>query len=168
MGKAHFSVLKMGKSEDCYKCLFFSPILGEDYNFISQCIFSSLCGLKDICVQLARYIQDSFCHYCWTFPGLFFERLIAKSGKGSQLKNFRWMKSHQNYLAFLEKQKFVNKSFASSNIYFTSEQFPLINEDGDISNSLDWILSSLETKSSKSILSVCVLKLRHQFLVKGS
>ena len=29
------------------------------------------------------------------------------------------------------------QEFASSNIYFTSENFPLINEDGDISNSLD-------------------------------
>ena len=47
------------------------------------------------------------------------------------------LKSDQKYLAFLEKQKFVNKSFASSNMYFTSENFPLINEDGDISNSLD-------------------------------
>ena len=77
------------------------------------------------------------------------------------------MKIHQNFLlAFLKKKKIVNKSFASSNIYFTSENFPLINEDGDKSNSLDWILSSLETKSSKSILSVRVLKLHHEFLWK--
>ena len=33
---------------------------------------------------------------------------------------------------------------------------------------LTLLLASLETKSNKSILSVCVLKLRHEFLVKGS
>ena len=59
MGKAHFSVLKMGKVRRLLKVsFFFTPILGEDYKNV---VFSR-CVVKDICVQLARYIQDSFCH----------------------------------------------------------------------------------------------------------
>ena len=61
MGKAHFSVLKMGKVRRLLKVsFFFTPILGEDYKNV---VFPR-CVVKDICVQLARYIQDSFCHYC--------------------------------------------------------------------------------------------------------
>ena len=61
MGKAHFGVLKMGKVRRFLKVtFFFTPILGEGYkNVVFPC-----CVVKDICVQLARYIQDSFCHYC--------------------------------------------------------------------------------------------------------
>ena len=61
MGKAHFSVLKMGKVRSLLKkSFFFTPILGEDYKNV---VFPR-CVVKDICIQLARYIQDSFCHYC--------------------------------------------------------------------------------------------------------
>ena len=62
MGKAHLSVLKMGKVRRLLKKFFFfsTPILGEDYKNV---VFPR-CVVKDICVQLARYIQDSFCHYC--------------------------------------------------------------------------------------------------------
>ena len=61
MEKAHFSVLKMGKVRSLLKKSFFStPILGEDYENV---VFPR-CVVKDICIQLARYIQDSFCHYC--------------------------------------------------------------------------------------------------------
>ena len=60
MGKAHFS-LKMGKVRRLLKVsFFFTPILGEDYKNV---VFPR-CVVKDICIQLARYIQDSFCHYC--------------------------------------------------------------------------------------------------------
>ena len=61
MGKAHFSVLKMAKVRRLLKkFFFFTPILGEDYKNV---VFPR-CVVKDICIQLARYIQDSFCHYC--------------------------------------------------------------------------------------------------------
>ena len=60
MGKAHFSVLKMGKVRRLLKVSFlFTPILGEDYENV---VFRR-CVVKDICVQLARYIHASFCHY---------------------------------------------------------------------------------------------------------
>ena len=59
MGKAHFrhfSVLKMGKVRRLLKkSLFFSTtILGEDYKNV---VFPR-CVVKDICIQLARYIDS--------------------------------------------------------------------------------------------------------------
>ena len=61
MGKAHFSVVQMGKVRILLKVsLFLTPILGEDYKNV---VFPRSV-VKDICIQLARYIQDSFCHYC--------------------------------------------------------------------------------------------------------
>ena len=60
MGKAHFRCPKDGKSQKIVKIFFFTPILGEDYKNV---VFPR-CVVKDICAQLATYIQDSFCHYC--------------------------------------------------------------------------------------------------------
>ena len=45
MGKAHFSVLKMGKVRRLLKVSFFTPILGEDYKNV---VFPR-CVVKDIC-----------------------------------------------------------------------------------------------------------------------
>ena len=74
MGKAHFSVLQMGKVRRLLKVSFFTPIVGEDYKNV---VFRR-CVAKDICVQLARYIQDSFCHYSMlNISGSFFESMPA-------------------------------------------------------------------------------------------
>ena len=49
-----------GKSQKIVKSVFFfTPILGVDCKNV---VFPR-CVVKDVCVQLARYIQDSFCHY---------------------------------------------------------------------------------------------------------
>ena len=45
--------------------------------------------------------------------------------------------SSKLFTSLSQEKKNCKQEFASSNIYFTSENFPLINEDGDKSNSQD-------------------------------
>ena len=61
MGRAHFGVLKMGKVRRLLKVSFFHVIFGRG---LYKNVVYPRCVVKDICVQLARYIQDSFFHYC--------------------------------------------------------------------------------------------------------
>ena len=74
---------KDGKGQKIFNSVFFfTPVLRQDYKNV---VFPR--GVvKYICVQLARYIQDSFCHLVLlNIFRVFLRNNIAKSGKESQL-----------------------------------------------------------------------------------